>query len=104
MCAFLVSFPALKEKLKNLVTAVTNVHGYLKNGHAAKSVRHFDYRAAIVDSVYSTFPKNEQTLILCDNYGDAGAINYYGGNIQQRAVSLSAATTRSFFYPLPDIN
>ena len=30
-----------------------------------------------VDSVYSKFPNPRQTLVLCDNYGQAGAINYY---------------------------
>lgn len=33
--------------------------------------------AAKVDSVYSTLPDREHTLILCDNYGQAGAINFY---------------------------
>jgi len=30
-----------------------------------------------VDSIYSKIPNPGQTLILCDNYGQAGAINYY---------------------------
>jgi len=46
--------------------------------------------AYIVDSVYSTFPKTEQTLILCDNYGQAAAINYYARNINHTAVSFNA--------------
>ena len=46
--------------------------------------------AYIVDSVYSTFPKKEHTLILCDNYGQAGAINYYARSINHRAVSFNA--------------
>jgi len=29
------------------------------------------------DSIYALFPKSENTLVLCDNYGQAGAINYY---------------------------
>ena len=29
------------------------------------------------DSVYAKFPNSENTLVLCDNYGQAGAINYY---------------------------
>lgn len=29
------------------------------------------------DSVYALFPKSENTLVLCDNYGQAGAVNYY---------------------------
>ena len=42
-----------------------------------------------VDSIYSKFPNKENTLILCDNYGQAGAINYY---TQQKikAVSFNA--------------
>jgi hypothetical protein len=46
--------------------------------------------AHMVDSVYSRFPKEEQTLILCDNYGEAGAINYYARNIKHTAVSFNA--------------
>jgi hypothetical protein len=46
--------------------------------------------AFIVDSVYSRFPKEEQTLVLCDNYGQAGAINYYARNIKHTAVSFNA--------------
>ena len=41
------------------------------------------------DSIYATLPAQQQTLILCDNYGQAGAINYYTKkNIT--AVSFSA--------------
>jgi hypothetical protein len=29
------------------------------------------------DSIYATIPNPEKTLVLCDNYGQAGAINYY---------------------------
>lgn len=29
------------------------------------------------DSAYALFPNSEKTLVLCDNYGQAGAINYY---------------------------
>jgi len=42
-----------------------------------------------VDSVYLSLPNRSSTLILCDNYGQAGAINYYTKqNI--RAVSFNA--------------
>jgi hypothetical protein len=42
-----------------------------------------------VDSIYTKIPNKEKTLILCDNYGQAGAINYYTRqNI--RAVSFNA--------------
>jgi hypothetical protein len=30
-----------------------------------------------IDSIYIKLPNPNQTLILCDNYGQAGAINYY---------------------------
>jgi len=42
-----------------------------------------------VDSLYIKLPNKEKTLILCDNYGQAGAINYY---TQQniKAVSFNA--------------
>ncbi|MCL7986476.1 glycosyltransferase family 39 protein [Sphingobacterium sp. lm-10] len=42
-----------------------------------------------VDRIYSGIPNKEQTLILCDNYGQAGAINYYSKQ-GVRAVSFSA--------------
>jgi hypothetical protein len=30
-----------------------------------------------VDKIYSNIPNPEKTLVVCDNYGQAGAINYY---------------------------
>jgi hypothetical protein len=42
-----------------------------------------------VDSVYSLIVSPEQTLVLCDNYGQAGAINYYSTKGIQ-AVSFQA--------------
>ncbi|WP_194777912.1 ArnT family glycosyltransferase [Pararhodonellum marinum] len=42
-----------------------------------------------VDKVYSSLPNQEMTLILCDNYGQAGAINYYSTQ-GIRAVSFNA--------------
>lgn len=42
-----------------------------------------------VDSVYVSSPNPKHTLILCDNYGQAGAINYYSKN-GLRAVSTNA--------------
>jgi hypothetical protein len=42
-----------------------------------------------VDEIYSNLPTPNKTLVLCDNYGQAGAINYYTDrNI--RAVSFNA--------------
>ena len=43
-----------------------------------------------VDSVYTTLAAREQTLILCDNYGQAGAINYYKKNKNITAHSFNA--------------
>ena len=45
--------------------------------------------ATKVDSIYSSLPNKESTLILCDNYGQAGAINYYS-KLNLRAVSFNA--------------
>ncbi|GAB4022779.1 hypothetical protein GCM10028808_71320 [Spirosoma migulaei] len=45
--------------------------------------------AAKVDSVYARSPNRDKTLILCDNYGQAGAINYYTHQ-QIRAVTFNA--------------
>lgn len=42
-----------------------------------------------VDSVYLALPNKSKTLILCDNYGQAGAINYYS-NQNIKAVSFNA--------------
>jgi hypothetical protein len=45
--------------------------------------------ASKVDSVYAGLPDKSNTLVLCDNYGQAGAINYYTGQ-KIRAVSFNA--------------
>jgi hypothetical protein len=42
-----------------------------------------------VDSVYAGLPDKSNTLVLCDNYGQAGAINYYTKQ-KIRAVSFNA--------------
>ncbi|WP_370627212.1 ArnT family glycosyltransferase [Pontibacter sp. HSC-14F20] len=42
-----------------------------------------------VDTVYSKLPESDKTLVLCDNYGQAGAINYYTNN-KIKAVSFNA--------------
>ncbi len=57
--------------------------------------------AYIVDSIYSTFPGKQQTLILCDNYGEAGAINYYAKNINHTAVSFNADYINWFNLNMP---
>jgi hypothetical protein len=43
-----------------------------------------------LDSVVSTLPNLDHTIILCDNYGQAGAINYYSRNKQVKASSFDA--------------
>ncbi|MEH6308749.1 glycosyltransferase family 39 protein [Olivibacter sp. CPCC 100613] len=43
-----------------------------------------------VDLAFSTLPEREPTLVLCDNYGQAGAINYYKKTKQMTAVSFNA--------------
>jgi len=42
-----------------------------------------------VDSVYAGLPDKNSTLVLCDNYGQAGAINYYTSQ-KIRATSFNA--------------
>ncbi len=42
-----------------------------------------------VDSIYSELPNQDKTIIICDNYGQAGAINYYSKK-GIRAVSFNA--------------
>ncbi len=43
-----------------------------------------------VDSVYSQIPNKKRIFILCDNYGQAGAINYY---TQQKGLVANAFNT-----------
>lgn len=42
-----------------------------------------------VDEIYSSLPDSTKTLVLCDNYGQAGAINYYTKR-KIKAVSFNA--------------
>lgn len=43
-----------------------------------------------VDSAYALVTETDHLLILCDNYGQAGAINYYSQNKNIGAVSMNA--------------
>jgi len=43
-----------------------------------------------VDVIYSQLADQENTLVLCDNYGEAGAINYYSKFKTINAVSMNA--------------
>jgi Dolichyl-phosphate-mannose-protein mannosyltransferase len=42
------------------------------------------------DSAYSELTEKENTLVICDNYGEAGAINYYSKFRDINAVSFNA--------------
>lgn len=46
--------------------------------------------AAATDSVYQTIDDKEHTLVFADNYGEAGAVNYYSTIKNLKAVSLNA--------------
>jgi hypothetical protein len=56
------------------------------------------YKAA---KAYATLDSNEKknTLVFCDNYGQAGALNYYG---KQYGLPEAYSDNASFFYWLPD--
>ena len=43
-----------------------------------------------VEKAYDSIPDKVHTLILCDNYGQAGAINYYAKDKSIKAVSFNA--------------
>lgn len=43
-----------------------------------------------VDSVYASVPDKQGLIVFCDNYGQAGAINYYKKNEAYRAMSFNA--------------
>ncbi len=43
-----------------------------------------------VDNVYESIDNKENTLVLCDNYGESGAINYYSKFKNINAVSMEA--------------
>ncbi|RZJ69463.1 glycosyltransferase family 39 protein [Flavobacterium sp.] len=46
--------------------------------------------AAKVDSALAQLPANERTIVLCDNYGQAGAVNFYSKNRAINAVTMNA--------------
>lgn len=52
------------------------------------------------DSVYALLPNPEKTLVLCDNYGQAGAINYYSEK-GIKAVSFNADYVNWFDLTIP---
>ena len=54
--------------------------------------------ANIVDSAFSTITDKKNTLIHCDNYGQAGAVNFYSNQTYTEAVSMNADYIN--WYPL----
>ena len=44
----------------------------------------------ILSVLYELLPENEYTFVLCDNYGQAGAINNYAKNKKIKAVTFHA--------------
>ena len=54
--------------------------------------------ANIVDVAFDSIDDKENTLIHCDNYGQAGAINYYSNQNYTQAVSMNADYIN--WYPL----
>jgi 4-amino-4-deoxy-L-arabinose transferase-like glycosyltransferase len=46
--------------------------------------------AHLVDSAYSLLPDKHNALVMCDNYGQAGAVNYYSKYKYINAVSMNA--------------
>jgi hypothetical protein len=42
-----------------------------------------------VDLAYKSLPTSSKTIVICDNYGQAGAINYYTNN-RMKALSFNA--------------
>ena len=46
--------------------------------------------AHLVDSAYMLMPKEGRTMILCGNYGEAGAINYYSNIPELEALTTNA--------------
>ncbi|HEX4849245.1 MAG TPA: hypothetical protein VFV08_00495, partial [Puia sp.] len=50
---------------------------------------------------YNTLDSNEKkhAILFCDNYGQAGAVNYYG---RQYKLPLAYSDNASFFYWMPD--
>jgi len=60
--------------------------------------------AAKVETAYNKLPKTEKTIVLCDNYGQAGAINYYVKNKNIMAVSFNADYINWFDFNKKTIN
>jgi hypothetical protein len=57
--------------------------------------------ADIVDATFETIDDKEITIIHCDNYGQAGAINFYSKQKYTQAVSMNADYIN--WYPLDEM-
>ncbi|HPE75757.1 MAG TPA: glycosyltransferase family 39 protein [Draconibacterium sp.] len=57
--------------------------------------------ADIVDKTFETIDDKENTIIHCDNYGQAGAINFYSKQKYTQAVSMNADYIN--WYPLDEM-
>ena len=57
--------------------------------------------AGIVDGAFDSIADKEHTLIQCDNYGQAGAINFYSNQKYTQAVSMNADYIN--WYPLDEM-
>ncbi len=57
--------------------------------------------AIMVDETFKTIEDKENTLIHCDNYGEAGAINFYSKQKYTQAVSMNADYIN--WYPLDEM-
>jgi hypothetical protein len=53
-------------------------------------------------AVYNSLPDKATTLVLCNNYGQAGAINYYGAGKSWKAIAFDADYLK-WFPALPRI-
>jgi len=54
--------------------------------------------AEIVDSALTLVDEKDRTIVHCDNYGQAGAINYYSTELKTEALSMNADYI--YWYPL----
>ncbi len=54
----------------------------------------------LVDKAFEGVNKDERTLVQCDNYGEAGAINFYSKNKTGEALTIDADDM--YWYPLDE--
>jgi hypothetical protein len=57
--------------------------------------------AGMVDKLFEKIDSKENTIIHCDNYGEAGAINFYSKQKYTQAVSMNADYIN--WYPLDEM-